>query len=286
MKKRSTSLPAVESAPEEKKEFSLISNDMLWALYRNLLKCRLLEEQAGESGTPAVLSLRGWEAATVGVAMDLVTEDVVCQDGSDRLAPFLRGESPAQFLREAQQEAASQADLVRPLERALGAALRHKTAKTGKVSVAFWRNGAMNCWLDALEAARTHNLPIIFVCQTQLLDGRTRQEPRGPRSKVKAETPGLELPRIAVDGADVVAVYRVAHEAIDRARRDRGPTLIECSRFTVNGQRRRADSVANMEAYLRGKGLLARGAKQTIAEECARELNGSSLCIQPQRANS
>jgi len=67
--------------------------------------------------------------------------------------------------------------------------------------------------------------------------------------------PGTELPRIAVDGHDAVASYRVAHEAIERARRDRGPTLMECTAFRVNG-RSQQNSVAMMKAYLRAKGLL------------------------------
>jgi Dehydrogenase E1 component len=65
-------------------------------------------------------------------------------------------------------------------------------------------------------------------------------------------------------------MYRVAHEAVDRARRDRGPTLIECIAFRLAG-RRHQDSVATMEDYLRGKGLLRRGLKQEILEAIARE---------------
>jgi TPP-dependent pyruvate/acetoin dehydrogenase alpha subunit len=87
-------------------------------------------------------------------------------------------------------------------------------------------------------------------------------------------TPGTELPRITVDGNDVVAMYRATHESIDRARRDRGPTLIECAAFRLPG-RRQQDSVTNLEHYLRGKGLLRPGLKQEIIADFRRELDQS-----------
>jgi TPP-dependent pyruvate/acetoin dehydrogenase alpha subunit len=55
-----------------------------------------------------------------------------------------------------------------------------------------------------------------------------------------------------VDGNDVVAVYRVASEAIAHARKGHGPTLIDC-RLSIP-----ADPLQNMRNYLIGKGLDAR----------------------------
>jgi TPP-dependent pyruvate/acetoin dehydrogenase alpha subunit len=79
-----------------------------------------------------------------------------------------------------------------------------------------------------------------------------------------------------VDGHDAVAVYRVAHEAIDRARRNRGATLIECASFRVKGLRgKHADAVANIERYLRGKGMLKRGMKSEIEAGFANELKAA-----------
>ena len=94
---------------------------------------------------------------------------------------------------------------------------------------------------------------------------------RGARKANGAELePGTELARIIVDGHDVVGSYRVAHEAVERARKGRGATLIECTVFRIPGQRRQ-DAIASMEQYLRGKGLLERGMKQRMIEEIARE---------------
>jgi pyruvate dehydrogenase E1 component alpha subunit len=149
----------------------------------------------------------------------------------------------------------------------LGTGLTHQTRKTGKVTVVFNTNAENPVWLDALQAARAHRLPMIFVHSS---DG---MKPALLPNAAKLE-PGTELPHIVTDGDDVVAMYRAAHESIGRARRNSGPTLIECSPFRLKG-RRRLDSVAGMENYLRSKGLLRRGLRQELLEEIARESNSA-----------
>ena len=135
----------------------------------------------------------------------------------------------------------------------LGAALRNHALKTRKIAV-LWAAAAESAALrDALETARRHKLPIVFVVESESPGNRN-----GAASLLNNDVdPGEELPHIAVDGNDVVALYRVAHEAIDRARRDRGPTLIECAAYRVQGRpsRRRLDPVANLKSYLKAKGI-------------------------------
>lgn len=136
------------------------------------------------------------------------------------------------------------------LKKALGAALLNKAQKNRRV-VLVWDGEE---WQDALEAARAHSLPVVFVGEA----GQGR-DARGvlPRAN-KALKPGEELPCVMVDGHDVVAAYRVAHEAIERARRDRGPTLILLATFKVEG-RAFTDAVADMERYLKGRDIGTQG---------------------------
>ncbi|MGA2252452.1 thiamine pyrophosphate-dependent enzyme [Terracidiphilus sp.] len=134
---------------------------------------------------------------------------------------------------------------------AVGAALLAKTRKNGKVGVIFGE-AAAEAFQDALVTAKQYALPLIFVSRTHAAD-----EIAEKRSKSGKHVPAEgHLPRMYVDANDVVAVYRVAHEAIDRARRGRGATWIEGIPFKPEGKRLKADAVAGMEAYLRGKGLL------------------------------
>ena len=88
------------------------------------------------------------------------------------------------------------------------------------------------------------------------------------------------VPVIAVDGADVVAVYRVASEALGRARMDRGTTLIECvgpRHETMQEMRgeEQFDPIAGMEAYLSRKGMFRQERKDEIVAGFERELQAS-----------
>ncbi len=218
---------------EEKQEFSLISNETLLSLYRGLVKA------SARSGR------KGWtyDAAVVAVAQDLLADDVVIAgDAADLLRAMKRN---------GRVVAATKTGFEAELERGAGFALTHKTRKSGKVAVVFGGPEHGQAWLDALEVARAHRLPMIFVSEL-IEDARAK---RGGRKGIGAELePGTELARIIVDGHDVVGSYRVAHEAVERARKGRGATLIECAEFRVAGQRRQ-NAVAAMEQYLRGKGI-------------------------------
>jgi pyruvate dehydrogenase E1 component alpha subunit len=219
-------------------EFSLISNETLLELYRGLLKA---SARIGRKGWP-------YDAAAVAVAQDLSADDVTI--GGDA------ADVPGVMARNRRAGAGSKAEFAAELERAAGFALTQKTRKSGKVAVAFGLPEHGQAWLDALEVARAHRLPMIFVAEL----GEGPPAKRGARKGNGAELePGTELARIIVEGHDVVASYRVAHEAVERARKGRGATLIECAEFRIPGQRRQ-NAVAAMESYLRGKGLL--GAKK------------------------
>ena len=125
---------------------------------------------------------------------------------------------------------------------------RGNKGRKNRKAVVVWGDKAGAAWHDALEEARVHALPAIFVCEAG--NGRQASRALPPNQKLR---PGEELPTITVDGHDVVAAYRVAHESIDRARRDRGPTLILLATFEIKG-RVFADAVADMERYLEGGG--------------------------------
>ncbi len=262
MKKEVKRSSAVQTAPAGETEFSLIPRATLEALYGNLLKDRMLATRSRKAKGQRDEGWAAVKAATAAVLMDLGGDDVVSAADEMPLARLLRREKSAAVER---SKAGARDEAARLLLHAVGAALANKTKKNGKVAVVFWRDPGREYWQDALEMARVHTLPLIMVCP----ESEAKKDTRGL-------TPGTELPRIVVDGHDAVAGYRVAHEAIDRARRDRGATLIECASFLVKGQRGgHADSVANMERYLRGKGMLKRGMKREIEAGFASELKAA-----------
>ena len=264
------------ASPES--DFSLIANDKLVALYRNLLKCRAASRRGALSNGHSS-SLRGREAALVGTAIDLGLGDVICSREHGFL-PGVSGATIEQLLLAGNHH--QQPDTIRGAKMqavgapsngftrsaagpaftnaALGTALTHKTKKNGRVAVVFCAEETESLG-EALEIATLHALPVIFVNQ---LHGNAEKRGRKPRSAEKEDSPWF--PSITVDGNDVVAVYRVAGEAISRARLGRGPTLIECRPFRFNGQNsgHGRDPIRNMEHYLRAKGLFHPKLKSSI----------------------
>jgi TPP-dependent pyruvate/acetoin dehydrogenase alpha subunit len=43
------------------------------------------------------------------------------------------------------------------------------------------------------------------------------------------------MPGVLVDGMDVIAVLKASQDAVERARRGEGPTLVECSTYRFVG---------------------------------------------------
>lgn len=231
MATKSTKTGASKSVPDEKPSFSLISNATLLALYDDLRASKKAARR------------KAFDALPAGVVMDLGKGDALVSDVPDATIRLKRKGKPA-----------AGSDLAA----VLGAAFLHKQRKTGKVGVIFGAELDSPDWTDALALAKEHWLPLIFVSRAAEPDEKTlRRELARPRKKKKkAAKPEGYLPRMVVDANDVVAVYRVAHEAIDRARRGRGATWIEGVPFRVKGKRGVPDAVASMEKYLSSKGLL------------------------------
>jgi TPP-dependent pyruvate/acetoin dehydrogenase alpha subunit len=284
---------AASKTPAGKDGFSLISNEKLLSLYANLLKCRLLDERARQSGAV------GWEAAAVGVAIDLRAEDTVVALGREFNLGFLAdeplgrvagqlvtrtaGEEKYGTAKERSGEAARgiapPSDSADRLHTAIGVALANKTKKNGRIAVVFSGEGAasLDAWREALCVAGAHELPMIFISRNSL----AKEPARGRTNRIAANFEEFGFPAIPVDANDVVAVYRVACEMISRARRGSGPTLIECIPFKSDAARRFAavappqadDPILNMEVYLARKGLFSADLKQRIEAEVGKRLD-------------
>ncbi len=155
---------------------------------------------------------------------------------------------------------------------AIGAALANKTAGNEKIALVYSAGPNSAAVREAINIARVHSLPIVFVHH---LDGESPQArsdaPNGRKKDRTEEIPWF--PVITVDTHDVVAVYRVAYEAISRARSGQGPTVIECQPFLPTGRTNSPNGVlapnpvANMEHYLRAKGLFDPKLKRHAAAE-------------------
>ena len=156
-----------------------------------------------------------------------------------------------------------------------GAALSAMVRGTDQVAVGFFGNGAANqgVFLESLNIAATMSLPVIYVCENTGFSVKTDWETIAKRPDIADRAFGLGLPGQVVDGQDVTAVYDAANEAIARARRDEGPTLIECKTHRYGGHGGAWDDPGDPEELARWQALdpLIKFARTLIAGGLATE---------------
>jgi len=116
----------------------------------------------------------------------------------------------------------------------IGFGIRYR--KKDDVVMTFFGDGATSegDFHEALNFAGVFQTPVIFVCQNNqwAISLPRKKQTRSQTLAQKALAYGL--PGIQVDGNDALAVYAAAAEAVDRARKGEGPTLIECVTYRMS----------------------------------------------------
>lgn len=294
MTKNSEQVSIVAASPQVQEEgFSLISNAKLIEIYSTMLKCRMIEERAGllckQGKLPANLKASiGQEASAAAFVIDLLPGDTLCPAANDISPAYVKGLSLEEMFRAIFKGARESGDRkILPPSSSITVQLKSvsqearalKAANQGSVVVAFFTNEIEfdDAWRETVSAAGEERLPIIFVCQADA----------GHHTAEEAMIFGV--PAIVVDGKDAVALYRVASEAMNRARQGRGPTLVECITllpdnpevnassenciYTNTEQSLALDPIATMEKYLDIKGLFDKQLSRQITSDFASELD-------------
>ncbi len=235
------------------------------ALYRQMLTIRRFEERCNylymQGRIPSTLHLYiGQEAVAVGVCANLTAEDYVASTHRPHGHAIAKGVSMrASWPSCLPSGRAAARARAAPCTWAMcrwacfghrhrrrrhpgrdGAALACKRLGGGRVSVAFFGEGATNegAFHEALNMAALWQLPAIFVCENNLYAASTpiASAFRVPEVANRAATYGM--PGEVADGNDVLAVYEAAGRAIARARAGGGPTLLECKTYRQCGHSR------------------------------------------------
>jgi pyruvate dehydrogenase E1 component alpha subunit len=123
---------------------------------------------------------------------------------------------------------------------AAGAALAAKRLEKDRVTVCFFGEGAANegAVHEAMNMAAIWDLPVLYVCENNLYAASTPVSVTFKIVDIADRAAAYGLPGVVVDGNDVEAVYEVAGEAVARARRREGPTLIEAKTYRQCGHSR------------------------------------------------
>jgi TPP-dependent pyruvate/acetoin dehydrogenase alpha subunit len=118
-----------------------------------------------------------------------------------------------------------------------GAGFSIKMRKTDQVAVCFFGDGAANRGPvhEVMNLASIWNLPIIFVVENNQYASTTSQLDACSVEDICLRAAGYSMPGIAVDGNDVLRVRQAALQAVQKARRGEGPSLIENKTYRIKG---------------------------------------------------
>ncbi|MFH1003032.1 MAG: thiamine pyrophosphate-dependent dehydrogenase E1 component subunit alpha [Chloroflexota bacterium] len=233
-----------------------LSQAKLKELFTTLLKVRLLEERLIELSTQG--QIPGWlhsglgeEAVGVGVVSNLNQDDYVSNTHRGRSQAIPKGVDLKGFMAETLGKATgtckgksgemhfgdikagvlgASAIMGANIPVAAGVALSCQMRKTGQVTVCFFGDGTVDegTFHETLNVASLWKLPIVFVCEN---NGWAQFEPQtdtAAQPDIYRKAAAYNMPGKMVDGNDLLAVYEAAGEAIARARKGDGPTLLEC----------------------------------------------------------
>lgn len=120
---------------------------------------------------------------------------------------------------------------------AIGASISIINQGKDNVAVCFFGDGAANegTFHEGLNFASILNLPVIFVCENNQFAEGTTHDYASASETIAERASAYNMPGVRVDGMNVLEVYQATQEAVERAKKGEGPTLIECDTYRKYG---------------------------------------------------
>lgn len=300
------------------RELGLTNEDVL-AMYKTMLLARKLDERMwllNRSGkVPFVISGQGQEAAQVGAAFAL-------NPNEDYIAPYYRdmgvvlhfGMTATDLMMSAFAKAADpnsggrqmpghfggkkyriltgSSPVATQIPHAVGMALAGKMDGRDFVTFVSLGEGSTNQgdFHEALNFAGVHKLPVITFVENNNYAISVPFERQVASKTVAERAASYGMEGVRVDGTDPLAVYEVMKEAVARAKRGEGGTIVEAMTYRLTAhssdddhrQYRAADELVEEKAhdpiprfaeYLRTNGVLTDEVEAQIEADVKRDVN-------------
>src|SRR5919108_1318797 len=290
-----------------------LSDEQALRLYEVMRLARAIDERMWlinrQGRAPFVISCQGQEGAQVGIAAAL-------KPGYDWVAPYYRDagvvlwfgmtardqmlsffakredpnsggrQMPGHFGNRRLHIVTGGSPVGTQLLHAAGVALASKQRKEDAVTAVYFGEGGASqgdCH-EAMNFAGIHRLAVLFICENNGYAISVPQRQQMAIENVADRAAGYGFPGVVVDGNDVLACYEVTRQAVERARRGEGPSLIEAKtyRFTAHSSDdddrryrqagegalwRQKDPIQRYAKYLMENGLLDEDKKAETAAE-------------------
>ncbi|SHE98839.1 pyruvate dehydrogenase E1 component alpha subunit [Alkalibacter saccharofermentans DSM 14828] len=271
-----------------------ISNDLVVEMYQKMLKIRKFETRAmnlfAEGKIPGFVHLYiGEEAVATGACANLNDDDYITSThrghghiiakGGDlkymmaelfgKETGYCKGKGGSMHIADATKGILGANGIVGAGHNiAVGAGLAAQYRGNEQVCVCFFGDGSTNqsTFHEGLNLASIWKLPVVFVCENNGYGISLSQEKHQNITDISMRAVSYNIPGVTVDGNDVFAVYEAVSEAVSRARKGQGPTLIECKTYRHRGhfegdpttyrsteevdQWKKKDPIPRMEKYI------------------------------------
>ncbi len=232
-------------------------------LYRQMLLIRRFEEKAGEAYAQGQIGgfchlYIGQEAVAVGSIAALRDDDYLFTSYREHAHALARGTTPRAVMAElfGKETGCSKgmggsmhlfdaergflgghAIVGSHIPIAAGAGFAVKARGTDQVAVCYFGEAAVNigAFHETLNMAALWQLPTIFICENNRYGMGTALERSAAVYDVAQRACSYDMASERVDGMDVLAVYETMRRAVELARSDHLPTLIEARTYRYMG---------------------------------------------------
>lgn len=239
------------------------SKDMLKSIYEDMVRIRRFEEKAADCFKKGMLAGNihlciGQEATIVGTAKALEPRDFITSTHrghghciskgakTDRAMAELFGKATgycggkggSMHIVDVSQGILGANGIVGAgIPIATGSALASKIKGTDEVTLCFFGDGASNhgTFHEALNMAAAWKLPVVYLCENNQYGVSVHINSVTNTENIAVRAKAYNMPGVTVDGNDPLAVYEAVKEAVDRARRGEGPSLVECMTYRHMG---------------------------------------------------
>jgi pyruvate dehydrogenase E1 component alpha subunit len=174
---------------------------------------------------------------------------------------------------------------------AVGLAYAGKYRRDGSIAIAYFGDGATSegAVHEAMNMAGVYNVPCVFFCQNNQYAISVPRQAQTASPTIAQKALAYGFPGVLVVGNDIFAVYAVTHEAVERARRGQGPSLIEAYTYRLGAHTtaddptryrdaaeieewRPRDPLLRVQKYLQSRGQWSEEWEQQLVESCTTEV--------------
>lgn len=282
----------------------------LLKMYRFMTLVRAFDTKAvnlqrtGKLGTYA--SCLGHEAAHVGVAAAMQADDVLIpvyrEFGSQiwrgvkmsTILTFWGGDERGSDFTAARQDFPWCVPIASQMLHGAGVAMAMKIRGEKRCSVTYIGDGGTSegAFYEAINLAGARALPAVFVIVNNGWAISVPIEHQTATKTLAQKAIAAGIPGVQVDGNDVIAVRHITSEAVARARRGEGPTLIEALTYRVSDHTTADDAtryrdqsevkeawakepLPRLRSYLTKLRVWDEAREEALKAECAREVEAA-----------